>query len=83
MSDYDAAYRRAHPRLFPYSPWERQKELSDLWPSEQKKFRDVVDAAREEWGRRERSFPPFTRQTWDQGTNLAKSCAILKALEAA
>lgn len=42
--DYDAAYRAAHPRLFPFSPYERQRELRDLWPSEQAKFRRIVDA---------------------------------------
>ena len=43
--DYDKAYRLAHPRMFPFSPWERQRELSNLWPSEQEKFRKIVDAA--------------------------------------
>lgn len=41
--DYDAIYRRMNPRLFPYSPWERQKELRDLWPSEQSKVRKQID----------------------------------------
>lgn len=43
--DYDAIYRRAHPRRFPFSPYERQMQLRDLWPSEQEKFRRIVDAA--------------------------------------
>lgn len=42
---YDKIYRRANPKLFPYSPYERQPELRDLWPSEQEKFKRVVDAA--------------------------------------
>lgn len=43
-SIYDRVYREIHPRMFPYSPWERQMELRDIWPSEQKKFKDMVDA---------------------------------------
>ena len=35
-------YRRLHPRQFPYSSWERQRQLDDLWPAEQERFaRDV------------------------------------------
>lgn len=41
---YDRAYRKMHPRLFPFSAWERQRELSDLWPADQEKFKRVVDA---------------------------------------
>lgn len=41
---YEQAYRRLHPRRFPYSSHERQLELRDLWPSEQAKFRKLVDA---------------------------------------
>lgn len=41
---YDRVYREMNPRIFPYSPWERQRQLCDLWPSEQKKFKDMVDA---------------------------------------
>jgi hypothetical protein len=40
---YERIYRETHPRIFPYSPWERQLELRDLWPSEQQKFRNHVD----------------------------------------
>lgn len=40
--EYAAAYRRAHLRRSPYSPWERQQELSDLWPSDQEAFRELV-----------------------------------------
>lgn len=43
MTDYERIYRRLNPRTFPYSPYERQRELSDLWPREQQKFRDMVD----------------------------------------
>ncbi len=42
---YEQVYRDLHPRTFPLSPWERQRELRDLWPAEQQKFRDMVDAA--------------------------------------
>lgn len=44
MPDYDETYRAMHPKLFPFSPWERQRELRDLWPDEQAKFRKMVDA---------------------------------------
>jgi len=42
--DYDALYRKLHPRSMPFSPYERQRELRDLWPVDQQKFRDFVDA---------------------------------------
>lgn len=45
MPDYDEIYRKANPRRFPYSPFERQRELRDLWPDLQEDFRRVVDAA--------------------------------------
>lgn len=51
--DYAAMYRRAHPRLMPFSPWERQRELSDLWPSKQAKFRKLADAMLAEKDRRD------------------------------
>lgn len=41
---YERLYRRMHPKRFPYSPWERQRELHDLWPVDQRAFRQVVDA---------------------------------------
>ena len=44
MSDYERAYRKLHPRTFPLSPCERQRELSDLWPADQDRFRQMVDA---------------------------------------
>lgn len=46
MSDtiYDTIFRRLHPRMFPYSPRERQRELRDLRLSEQEKFKRQVDA---------------------------------------
>lgn len=31
----EQTYRKEHPRMFPHSPWERQMELSDLWPRDQ------------------------------------------------
>ncbi len=40
---YDSLYRKLHPRMFPHSPWERQRELRDLWPAEQMEFRKMVD----------------------------------------
>ena len=43
-TDYEAIYRKTHPRAFLFSPWERQMELRDLWPSLQTEFRDGVDA---------------------------------------
>lgn len=46
--DYERIYRRLHPRRFPYSPFETQRELRDLWPVEQKKFRHMVDAILQE-----------------------------------
>lgn len=49
MSDdkYEAAYRRANPKLCPLNPWERQAELRDLWPEDQEKFKQLVDAVSE------------------------------------
>lgn len=46
MSDtiYDTIFRHLHPRVFPYSSRERQRELRDLRPSEQEKFKRQVDA---------------------------------------
>lgn len=44
MTDYDAIYRKANPRRFPYSPHEKQRELRDLWPNLQEEFRRTVDA---------------------------------------
>ncbi|MGN6768872.1 MAG: hypothetical protein ACTHJQ_03350 [Rhizobiaceae bacterium] len=41
---YERIYRETHPRLFPFSPFERQRELRDLWPADQRKFRDMVDS---------------------------------------
>ena len=35
---YDIAYRKAYPKTFPCSPWERQPELRD-------RFKRIVDAA--------------------------------------
>lgn len=43
MRDYDNLYRKLNPRRFPYSPWERQRELNDLWPQDQELFRRLVD----------------------------------------
>ncbi len=40
--DYDAIYRRLNPKVFPYSPWERQRELRDLWPSDRERFKQMV-----------------------------------------
>ena len=42
--DYDRIYRRLHPKTFPFSPYERQLELSDLWGANQEKFRREVNA---------------------------------------
>lgn len=46
-TDYDAIYRKLHPRRDRYSPYERQRELHDLWPRDQRKFREMVDAIQE------------------------------------
>ena len=45
---YDQIYHKTHPRLFPQSPYERQMELRDLWPADQRKFRELVDAIKRE-----------------------------------
>ena len=42
--DYEGIYRKMNPRIFPYSAHERQKELSDLWPADQERFKDQVDS---------------------------------------
>jgi hypothetical protein len=52
-SVYDKIYRRMHPRQFPYSAFERQSELSDLWPAEQTRFRKMVDATVQSVGLRD------------------------------
>lgn len=44
MTDYDSIYRKMHPPMFPFSPYERRRELRDLWPAEQQKFKRMVDA---------------------------------------
>jgi len=41
--DYEQIYKQTHPKACPLSPWERQRQLSDLWPCDQQKFKDVVD----------------------------------------
>jgi hypothetical protein len=41
--DYGALYRKANPKTMPFSIHERQRELRDLWPIDQQKFRDQVD----------------------------------------
>lgn len=43
MPDYEQIYRKMHPKRFPYSPYEKQRELCDLWPDEQEKFKREVD----------------------------------------
>jgi hypothetical protein len=43
--DFERAYRIANPKFCPLSPHERQAELSDLWPSEQEKFKKNCKAA--------------------------------------
>lgn len=45
---YERTYRRLNPRFFPYSPYERQRELRDLWPQDRRRFRDMVDAVLKE-----------------------------------
>lgn len=45
---YARTFRRLHPRRSPYSPYERQRELSDLWPRDQQRFRETVDAVLKE-----------------------------------
>jgi len=46
MTDYAAIYRKANPKAMPFSIHERQRELSDLWPVDQEKFKRIVDATR-------------------------------------
>jgi hypothetical protein len=46
--DAAAIYRRLHPRAFQFSPWERQMELRDLWPSDQREFREMIRKIREQ-----------------------------------
>jgi len=41
---YTRWYRRLNPKRMPYNIDERQAELSDLWPADQQRFRDMVDA---------------------------------------
>lgn len=66
MTDYDAIYRRLHPRSHPFSPHERQRELRDLWPCDQKGFRDMVDTVMQTEG--EVAAPKFK----DRGKPLSK-----------
>lgn len=54
---YERAYRRAHPRMFPHSPHERQRELRDLWPADQRKFRELVDAVRVDEIKKDGAWP--------------------------
>jgi hypothetical protein len=39
----------------------------------------VLERAKQIWAAREPSFPKFTRQTWEQGTHLARSVALAMA----
>ena len=43
-TDYEAIFRKLHPRSMPWSPWGRQLELRDLDEAEQEKFKRTVDA---------------------------------------
>lgn len=43
LTDYDQIYRDLHPITFPWSPYDRQLELRDLWPSDQERFRKKID----------------------------------------
>jgi len=42
-------YRKEHPREFPFSPYERQRELSDLWPQDQANYVNRVEAFLDLW----------------------------------
>ena len=42
--EYERIFRRMHPRTDPTSPYERQRELRNLWPADQQKFIQEVDA---------------------------------------
>ncbi len=67
MPDYDAIFRKLHPRSSPFSPWERQRELRDLWPADQQKFKGMVDTVLAEGKRTTRlpDLPEFSRtQPW-------------------
>jgi hypothetical protein len=44
MTDYARLYRKSHPPRFPGIPWGRRPELGDLWPCEQARFRELIDA---------------------------------------
>lgn len=37
---------------------------------------DIEQRAREIWDTRERKFPAHTQQTWEQGTDLARTIAL-------
>lgn len=41
--------------------------------------RQIMDQAQADWALREREFPKFVRQRWDQGTPLARKQAVLDA----
>lgn len=43
-------------------------------------WQPIETAARSIWLKREASFPPFTRMTWEQGSALARSATIAQAL---
>lgn len=45
MVDYEAIYRRMHPKRMPYSAYEPQLELRNLWPRDQAEFKRQIDAA--------------------------------------
>lgn len=38
----EEVYRQEPPRMFPYSPYGRQMELHDLWPTDRKAYVDRV-----------------------------------------
>lgn len=44
----EQVFRRENPRRFPFSPWGKQLELRDLWPSDQAAYIDRVRLIREE-----------------------------------
>jgi hypothetical protein len=43
MTDYDKIYRILNPKKMLYNPYERQRELSDIWPSAQNDFKRNID----------------------------------------
>ena len=69
MTDYAKIFRQLHPKLMPFNPYEKQRELSHLWPADQAKFRQMVDTVRgqDHDNSQSRGYSSVSQRTMDWG----------------